>query len=407
MDGNRDAAVIAVPIDYSKAFNRMLYSEILCSLSALNVPTCAIKLIKSYLTRRTMCVRYKRAVSSFKSCPGGGPQGGLLTGVLFILQVNKAGSPCNLKTPALRQSVSLPPANPETQNHISDPDLLQGTHGPLENPSTWQTGANASTSQQSENINEAVTVLPHNPTLRQEPLPLPLCHQQSKTHKKSFIDDLTLLEMISLSNLEPKSRIIGPLNFHDRFNLALPAQKSILQHQMEDIKVYTLEHHMKLNSSKTRCIPFNNSETRDFMPQIQIEEGKFLEVIYKLKLVGIVITSCLTWTAHIEYTVKRVNGAIWQLTRFKRLGAPQDKLVTFYILKIRSILMFGSICFHSSLSAELSDKLELQQRKSLAVILGSQYRSYNHARSLTNLPRLDDLREKACLQWAIKAQADP
>jgi hypothetical protein len=143
------------------------------------------------------------------------------------------------------------------------------------------------------------------------------------------------------------------------------------------------------------------------MPQIQIEDGQFLEVIYKLKLVGIVITSCLTWTAHIEYTVKRVNRAIWQLTRFKRLGASQDKLVTFYVLKIRSILMFGSICFHSSLTAELSDKLELQQRKSLTIILGSQYRNYNHARSLTNLPRLDELREKACLQWAIQAQADP
>ena len=143
------------------------------------------------------------------------------------------------------------------------------------------------------------------------------------------------------------------------------------------------------------------------MPQIELEEGKFLEVIYELKLVGIVITSCLTWTAHINYTVKRVNKAIWQLTRFKRLGAPQEKLVTFYILKIISILMFGAICFHSSLTAELSHKLELQQRKSLAIILGSQYRSYNHARSLTNLPRLDELREKACLEWAIKAQADP
>ena len=41
-----------------------------------------------------MCVRYNGEVSSFKSCPGGGPQGGLLTGVLFILQVNKAGAPC-------------------------------------------------------------------------------------------------------------------------------------------------------------------------------------------------------------------------------------------------------------------------------------------------------------------------
>ena len=57
MDGNRDAAVLAVPVDYSKAFNRMLNSDILCNLYALNVPKCAIKLIKSYLTRQSMCVR--------------------------------------------------------------------------------------------------------------------------------------------------------------------------------------------------------------------------------------------------------------------------------------------------------------------------------------------------------------
>ena len=85
MDGNPDAAVIAVPVDYSKAFNRMLHSDILSNLVALNVPTCSVKLITSYLTQRTMCVRYKGAVSSFYSMPGGGPQGGLLTSVFFIL----------------------------------------------------------------------------------------------------------------------------------------------------------------------------------------------------------------------------------------------------------------------------------------------------------------------------------
>ena len=94
MDGNSDAAVLAVPVDFSKAFNRMLHSDILCNLHALNVPNCAIKLIKSYLTKRSMCVSYKGEVSTFQSCPGGGPQGGLLTGILFIIQVNKAGRPC-------------------------------------------------------------------------------------------------------------------------------------------------------------------------------------------------------------------------------------------------------------------------------------------------------------------------
>ena len=73
MDGDRNSAVLAVPVDYSKAYNRMLHSDILCNLVDLNVPPCATKLIKSYLSSRSMCVRYMGATSTFKTCPGGGP----------------------------------------------------------------------------------------------------------------------------------------------------------------------------------------------------------------------------------------------------------------------------------------------------------------------------------------------
>ena len=109
-------AVLSVAVDYSKAFNRMKHSNILCSLSAINVPKCAIKLIKSYLTQRTMCIRYNGAVSEFQKCPGGGPQGGLLTCIFFILQVNHAGSPCpkvDLLLPIARQE---PPQVPATRH---------------------------------------------------------------------------------------------------------------------------------------------------------------------------------------------------------------------------------------------------------------------------------------------------
>ena len=134
--------------------------------------------------------------------------------------------------------------------------------------------------------------------------------------------------------LVQKERIIGPLNFHDRFNLVLPPQTSILQHQLEDLNDFTTQHHMVINSKKTKCLPFNSSLTKDFLPQFQLEEGVYLDVIYQLKLVGLVITSDLCWTPHIEYTVSRINKILWQLTRFKRLGADQDKLITFYVLKI-------------------------------------------------------------------------
>ena len=69
--------------------------------------------------------------------------------------------------------------------------------------------------------------------------------------------------------------------------------------------------------------------------------------------------------------------------------------------------MFASVCFHSSLTNELSQKLELQQKQSFAVILWSQYRSYSHALSVTCLPRLDNPRSEAFTKWALKAQKDP
>ena len=58
-----------------------------------------------------------------------------------------------------------------------------------------------------------------------------------------------------------------------------------------------------------------------------------------------------------------MNQVLWQLTRFRRLGATQDKFVTFFILKIRSILMFGAVCYHSALIKELGHKLEIQTKK--------------------------------------------
>jgi hypothetical protein len=216
-----------------------------------------------------------------------------------------------------------------------------------------------------------------------------------------------MLEKISLSNLIEKERIIGPLNFHDRHNLTIPANLSILQHQLEDLSKYTIDHHMVLNAKKTKCLPFIRSESKDFMPELRIDQDSTLEVIYSLKLVGLVVTSDLGWHSHIKYTVGRVNSKLWQLIRFKQLGAAEDKLVTFYILKIRSILMFGAVCFSSSLSSDLSQTLELQHKRSLAIILGSRYKNYNNARVILNLPRLDSLRNEACLKWAIKASKNP
>ena len=241
--------------------------------------------------------------------------------------MNKAGGRC----PSPRQEQALAPtAYPTQSSQIPAPRQEDGPH-----PINYQSQRSDSPSPRQEDAQPPIEyqLLPHeNPSTRQKNEIIPLCHQSKNVHKKSFIDDLTLLEKISLSNLVSKPRIIGPLDFHDRFNLTMPAHKSILHHQLDDLKLFTSNHSMKLNSKKTKCLPFIQSKTKDFMPQLSLDEGSNLEVIYKLKLVGIVITSSLSWQAHVEYTVSRVNSVIWQLIRFKQLGAPRNKLITLYVL---------------------------------------------------------------------------
>ena len=86
LDNNKDnpSAVLGVTVDFSKAFNRMSHNTIITILADLNIPTCALRLIVSYLSRRNMM-----GLSLVK---GVGPQGTLLNVLLFILQVNLAGA---------------------------------------------------------------------------------------------------------------------------------------------------------------------------------------------------------------------------------------------------------------------------------------------------------------------------
>ena len=111
---------------------------------------------------------------------------------------------------------------------------------------------------------------------------------------------------------------------------------------------------MILNSKTTKCLPFYNSPTKDFVPQLSVEPGRNLEVKYKIKSVGLVINSEMTWDDHLDYTILRVNKTLWQLTRFRKLEVEKQKIITFYISKVKSILMIGAVCFHSFLTQEES-----------------------------------------------------
>ena len=68
---------------------------------------------------------------------------------------------------------------------------------------------------------------------------------------------------------------------------------------------------MKINTKKTKIIPFNVSKKFDFLPQINFPGYEALEVTYTTKLLGVTLTSDLSWTPHVvDITTRATKKAV-------------------------------------------------------------------------------------------------
>ena len=74
-------------------FNRQNHNIVVTKLSDMNVPAWLLRIVMSFLSDRSMVVRYRGATSTPRSLPGGGPQGTLLGLLLFLVLINDAGFP--------------------------------------------------------------------------------------------------------------------------------------------------------------------------------------------------------------------------------------------------------------------------------------------------------------------------
>ena len=158
---------------------------------------------------------------------------------------------------------------------------------------------------------------------------------------------------------------------------------------------------------KTQAMPFNFSKSRVFSPQLSIEGSDNIEVVHQTKLLGLKITSDLSWAEHVDYICKKAARNLWILIRFKKLGASTDKLLSVYLLKIRSLLEYAAPVFHSSLTIDQSNQLETIQKKALSIIYGNGYVHYKSALDEAGLQRLDVRRDLISLQFAIKSSQNP
>ena len=200
-------AILAAMVDFSKAFNRQDHGVLVTKLSDMGVPGWLLKLVISFLTNRTMVVRYKGATSSEKPLPGGGPQGTLLGLLLFIVLINDAGF-----------------------------------------------------AEQENNVGKNITARKN---FKAEPL-LHLKYVDDMT----LAESINLKEKLVF---RPESERPLPDNYHAKTGHFLPEGGSQVFKKLEETRDYASQNKMKINYKKTKVMLFNQCKNWDFMPLLELE----------------------------------------------------------------------------------------------------------------------------------------
>ena len=90
LDKKQPHAVLTACVDFSKAFNRVSHALLVQDLYDMHTPAWLLNIIVSYLSDRSMVMSHMGDTSLSRSLPGGGPQGALLGGIMFMVKFNGA-----------------------------------------------------------------------------------------------------------------------------------------------------------------------------------------------------------------------------------------------------------------------------------------------------------------------------
>ena len=159
-------------------------------------------------------------------------------------------------------------------------------------------------------------------------------------------------------------------------------QASRIQDDVNELVTKLGENKFQLNEKKCKEMRISFAKTpADFNPIII--NGKAIEQVSCVKLLGLNITSDLKWNHHISEISRKVSKRLYFLKQLKRAGVATKDLVIFYTTCIRPIMEYACPVYHNSLPNYLSDELESLQKRAMRIIF--PFVSYFEALELAKL----------------------
>lgn len=310
LENYRAGSVIAA-VDYAKAFNRISFQECLKAMEHKGASYNTMHLVAAFLTDRVMSVKVGQIRSVPRPVCGGCPQGSILSVYLFNTTTDDLEDGC--------QDVALQAVAPsswrasESESSAPSPqdtglDTGGGTVGGRRRRRKRKQRPRISYS--SEGAMEA------------KPVPNPITEAKWKgrpVEVLKFIDD-------GISS--------AVLNYENSFGFRVSGQfyrvkqanqtQNVFRHMVRRAE----QKGMVVNSSRTALMCISDASSYAADTFIEDRDGKRIETVDKMKILGFNIGNRPGMHDHIESVNKRMRERYWVLRHLRRLGFSQGELVS-------------------------------------------------------------------------------
>ena len=146
--------------------------------------------------------------------------------------------------------------------------------------------------------------------------------------------------LVYINDLETPVQLYKYVDDSTLFEIDHRKSKSVLQHSVDITAMWTLHNDMKINSDKSNemLISFmQDPEFRNNVPRLTID-GNEIDNVQYAKLLGVTISSDLSWNKHVENIVAKAGKRVYMLYQLKRTGIGQNNLETVYVSVIIPVL---------------------------------------------------------------------
>ena len=125
---------------------------------------------------------------------------------------------------------------------------------------------------------------------------------------------------------------------------------------------------MIILEQKTKAMLFNFTEHHQFTTRLDLK-GTNIQVVDKMKILGTIVTTNLSWDDNCDQIIKKVNARMQLLRGVQSFGATKAEMVHLWTLFCRSVLEQSCAVWHSSLTQENTDDLERTQKTFAKMVL--------------------------------------